>query len=273
MTQTCDTCAHGAGEGSIRFCQVKNGAAFDMNTRCDWWTEPGVAICGLATATIEWEGLTYQMQPNESFLLEDTQKELAKYSGPLNVVVDVGAHAGMFALQAVQRGAYVYAVEPSPMNLTMLRRNVKNNELGHRVEIIEKAVASESDRLVPLRLGSPFPGQRSTAFKASKISECDVETISLSDLLSGVILEHGRVDFLKIDIEGGEYEIASGDPVPELSECRYISISLHLPSNKEYFDFSDGRTDDEYHADMIGWMKRSGVANARIDGFMITGTN
>lgn len=273
MTQTCSSCAHGAGEGTIRFCQVKNGAAFDANATCDWWTKPGLAICGLVTASIEWDGLTFQIQPNESHLLEDTQKEIAKYPGPLKLVVDIGAHAGTFALQAAQRGAYVYAVEPSPLNLMVLRRNVKNNELGHKVEIIERAVAVESDTLVPLRMGSPFPGQRSLAFKESKLSECDVETISLSDLLSPILLQHGSIDYLKMDIEGGEYAIADGPPVPELAGCRYISISLHLPSNKEYFDFGDGRTDEEYHADMIGWLVRSGVANARIEGTMAIGTN
>lgn len=273
MTKTCDTCVHGDGEGTIRFCRVKGGAAFDVNTQCDWWTGPGTAICGLITATIEWDGLTFQIQPNESHLLEDTRKEIEKYAGPLGVVVDVGAHAGMFALQAANRGAYVYAVEPSPLNLMVLRRNVKNNELEHRVEIIEKAVASESDLLLQLRMGSPFPGQRSLAFRGSKMSECDVETISLSDLLSGILSQHGRIDYLKIDIEGGEYAIADGDPVPGLADCRYISISLHMPSNKEYFDFADGRTDDRYHSDMIGWMKRGGVANARIEGNMAVGTN
>jgi FkbM family methyltransferase len=252
---------------------VKGGAAFDANTRCDWWTEPGAVICGLVTASIEWGGLTFQIQPNESHLLEDTREEIAKYTGPLNVVVDIGAHAGTFALQCAQRGAYVYAVEPSPLNLMILRRNVAGNELGHKVKIIERAAAVESDTLVPLRMGSPFPGQRSLAFKGSKLSECDVETVSLSDLLSPILLEHGSVDYMKMDIEGGEYAIAGGPVVPELAGCRYISISLHLPSNKEYFDFSDGRTDDQYHSDMIGWMKRSGVANARIEGSMAIGTN
>ncbi len=273
MTKTCDTCVHGEGEGTIRFCRVKGGAAFDANARCDWWTEPGAVICGLITATIEWDGLTFQIQPNESHLLEDTRKEIAKYEGPLGVVVDIGAHAGTFALQAAQRGAFIYAVEPSPLNLTILRRNVKNNELERSVEIIEKAVATESGLLLPLRMGSPFPGQRSLAFKASKVSECDVETVSLSDLLSPILKEHGKVDFLKVDIEGEEFRISDGPPVPELARCRYIPIPLHLPTNGTYFDFADGRTDEQYHAGMIGWMKNSGVSEARIENHMAIGTN
>lgn len=38
--KSCATCINGDGEGTIRFCRVKGGAAFDVNTICDLWTEP-----------------------------------------------------------------------------------------------------------------------------------------------------------------------------------------------------------------------------------------
>lgn len=271
-TKTCDTCAHGEGEGTIRFCRVKNGAAFHANTRCDWWTQPGQAICGVMTATIESDGLTFDIQPNESHLIDDTKEELARYEGPLNVVVDVGAHAGTFALRAARMAAHVYAVEPSPLNLQILRRNTKRNRLEPFVEIIEKAVATESGKLVSLRMGSPFPGQKSIAFKKSKKVDCEVWTVSLSELLGTVLSKHETVDYLKVDIEGEEFEIADGPAVPELSRCRYVSISLHSPTNEAYFEFGDGRTQEEYYESMLDWMKRSGIANARIHSHMAIGT-
>jgi len=51
VTKTCDSCAHGAGEGTIRFCQVKNGAAFDANATCDGWRKSGLAIYGTDTTS------------------------------------------------------------------------------------------------------------------------------------------------------------------------------------------------------------------------------
>jgi len=43
MTKTCATCAHGNGEGTIRFCAIKNGAAYDATAVCALYEE-GIII-------------------------------------------------------------------------------------------------------------------------------------------------------------------------------------------------------------------------------------
>lgn len=267
-TKSCATCAHGTGEGTIRFCRVKGGWAFDASTTCDWHTDPGEDRLAHFAVTIENDGLTFEIFPNESFLIEDARKELAKCPGSLNVVVDVGAHVGTVALQAAKHGAFVYAVEPAPINIDMLKRNIMRNDLQDRVTVVEKAVASESGLSLPLRDEPLCPGQKSLAFNVGKQIGCDVETISLADLLAGIT---EKIDFLKMDIEGEEFVLSAGPPVPELSRVGFISISLHPPTNEDYFDGGDGRTQEEYYAAMVGWLKRSGVANARIDNHMAIG--
>jgi len=194
------------------------------------------------------------------------------YGGPLDVVVDIGAHVGTFAIQASQRGARVYAVEPSPENAEALRHNIERNGFEERITVIQKAVAVESGRMVPLRDGG-FPGQKSICFHEGFPAECEVETISLADLLSFVLTRESKIDFVKMDIEGEEFAIADAGPVEELGVAGYVSISPHPPTNTRYFGKGDGRTDAEYYETMVKWLKGCGFRNARIENHHAIGSH
>jgi FkbM family methyltransferase len=120
--------------------------------------------------------------------------------------VDVGAHAGYFALLAawcVGPSGHVYAFEPDPVNCDILRRNVELNGF-HNVVVEQLAVAGASGRRSLYR--SPKnTGDHRLAPEAGR-EAVEVEAVALDAYWRS----RGPVDFVKIDTQGAEAEVVSG---------------------------------------------------------------
>jgi FkbM family methyltransferase len=139
-------------------------------------------------------------------------------------IVDVGAHLGWFALQSariVGTGGRVFAFEPSPDLLPLLRRTVADNRLETCVEVIPSAVG---DAVGPVTL---YPGEEDsmlTSIHAAAASASDAASVTdrVGDPPRGATVacttldvwfaEHDwpPVDLVKIDVEGHEVAVLRG---------------------------------------------------------------
>jgi FkbM family methyltransferase len=129
------------------------------------------------------------------------------------VVCDIGAHIGYFSLFAAARvgpRGKVFSFEPDPRSFRYLTKNILLNNLCGVVEPVQKAVSDTSSPQRSLYL-HPHDTSLSSFFhqKASSV-RTTVESVSLDDffLLSG--FRHGKVDVVKIDVEGGEMLVLDG---------------------------------------------------------------
>lgn len=129
----------------------------------------------------------------------------------LGVAIDVGANAGYYAIPLATQFRRVIAFEPIEDVFTKLRINVGLNELNN-VELHQAAVSDfdgqtsfysqESiDGDFNLNLGLSSLIRREQYFK----SEIEVNVVSLDNFLNGVV-----VDFIKVDVEGSEYQVFQG---------------------------------------------------------------
>lgn len=121
-------------------------------------------------------------------------------------VIDVGAHYGYFSLIAAQlagAGGLVWAFEPRPSNLRILRINLSANDLsandGETVVVWERAVSSAS--------GTPRFDTRhgSGTGRLSEGGDIEVSAVALDDLSLP-----RAPSLIKIDIEGGEVDALAG---------------------------------------------------------------
>jgi FkbM family methyltransferase len=125
-------------------------------------------------------------------------------------VIDAGAYIGYYSVLAsklVGANGTVYSFEPSPENADTLGKNAKLNDCNN-IQIIRKAVSSKSGRTT--FYPNPCNASGSTMFKDysthnSKDPEIEVEVVSLDDAVG-----NRKVDFIKMDIEGGETNTLKG---------------------------------------------------------------
>jgi FkbM family methyltransferase len=126
--------------------------------------------------------------------------------------VDVGANVGFYALQFARRagpGGSVHAFEPDPRNAERLRANCALNPFGTAVRTVEAAVSNREGRALLFQSAEEHSGWGSLA-RFGDISAGSVEVECQT--LDGYLERHGieRVDFMKVDVEAGEFEVLEG---------------------------------------------------------------
>ena len=143
---------------------------------------------------------------------------------PNALVVDIGANIGAFTISAALRGARVLGFEPFPSNFAILQRNVELSEV--RAELFQLAVSSQTesrelflpDREDYVARFSLHPGRGERTIR--------VECTSLDDIVSEHKLQ--RVDLLKLDCQGSEYEILFGAAPDTLNRIRSIIVECEV---------------------------------------------
>jgi FkbM family methyltransferase len=127
-----------------------------------------------------------------------------------DVVIDVGAHYGIYSLLMAVRAAKVIAFEPDPYARAMLARNVKLNSKSGVISIEPFACSDREGEAVLFSRG----GNANSSFARSAVEKqsLPLEKISVSTItLDRYLAEHSlspRV--VKIDAEGAEIRILNG---------------------------------------------------------------
>lgn len=132
-----------------------------------------------------------------------------------DVVLDVGANAGLYTLlaaKAVGDRGHVYAFEPGERAVQLLRHNIAINKLGN-VTVIEAAVSDTTGQASFAVTGDTALGSLAdTGRDDQQISSWQtVRTIRLDD----AVIEYAipRVTFIKMDVEGAEKPALDGAPL------------------------------------------------------------
>ncbi len=148
-----------------------------------------------------------------------------------DVVIDCGAHVGVFTHKALERGARkVVAVEPHPLNIECLRRNFAREIAEKRVVVYPKGVWS-SDSTLTLSVSRDNTSMGSLVIDR-KAGSIRVPLTTLDRLVAELNLE--RVDYIKMDIVGAEREALKGAAQTlRRFKPRLMLDSYHLPDDPE----------------------------------------
>jgi FkbM family methyltransferase len=152
-----------------------------------------------------------------------TWKEIRKLVRPGMVVIDGGAHVGYMTRRLsklVGSTGKVLAFEINPANLALLRRNTRNLA---NVEIIPAALG-DHDGTAKIYLSAQSSGHSATPSKPGLTPDIDVPMRSVASVLKERGLE--RVDFLKLDIEGGEPAVLRS--LPEGSVAVVFEVKRYI---------------------------------------------
>lgn len=140
-----------------------------------------------------------------------------------DVVVDLGASVGDFVWSIKDsKFKHCWVVEP----LDCFFDSLLNNLMGMPVSFVKAAVSSE--KIISMTFGDTglfsFP-----------------KTLTFKEFLSENHIKH--IDFLKIDCEGGEYDIFSKENLPFLKSVNKIVVEFHLTDEIEKAKFKKVRNE------------------------------
>lgn len=150
------------------------------------------------------------------------EREYSIASG--DVVVDVGAHVGMFTLKAAEKARLVVAFEPVRDNLSHLYRNIRGRS---NVIVIPKALGKargSAKFLLTRRSGTGQLAYLSKPPDSVINAVTDVEVDTLDNCIKSLGLRY--VSLLKIDAEGAEVDILKGAE-ETLKVTRHVVMELH----------------------------------------------
>lgn len=140
-------------------------------------------------------------------------------------ILDLGANTGYASVYFAKHypNAEIVAVEPDAGNLMVLSENVKG--LAGRVRCVEAGIWNEDgDLIVDRSVGQ----ENSFIVRPAQVGEkADIKAVTISTLLQEV--GWLKVDLLKMDIEGAEQEVFSGDISLWINKVRWLAIEIHGP--------------------------------------------
>lgn len=171
-----------------------------------------------------------------------------------NVFVDVGAYIGPFSILAARavgpRGTVV-AMEPDGANRRQLERNLALNEIAN-CTVIPCAAWSRSGRIGWRKGEEPVWH----GVEENQVSQT-VEAVKLDEFVSERSLD--RVDWIKMDIEGGEIEALKGaeNTLKKFRPNLFIEIHETAEALREFLDAHGYRIERESFdepPDHHGWI-------------------
>ena len=190
---------------------------------------------GLKKKFILHDGLKFYFEEEDrsfiSFLITNDEYEretceaIESILKPGDTFVDLGANIGFYTLIAsriVGENGKVFSFEPTPSTFQTLKKNIKENNFSNIVIAEDNAVSNVSGVAhFKVTEGS----EMNSVTNSNDESTISVKKISLDKYFSNI--DHNKIDLIKMDIEGQEYNALLG----------MKKINLNNKSLKIIFEF------------------------------------
>lgn len=168
----------------------------------------------------------YEIWIEQSYRLPEGQSPLSP-----GVFVDLGANIGLTALWYAKtyNCNKIIAVEAVPSNSELVKLNLESN--GIEAHVIDAAVGRVdgearllvSDCSTNSRIEFDLSVDHTEDDNLVEVRSIDVRSM---ESILGVLSDDEKIAMVKVDIEGGEQELLSGD-VNWLSRCRTVFAEFH----------------------------------------------
>lgn len=144
-----------------------------------------------------------------------------------DIVVDIGANIGIFAHRAETRGAKaVFSFEPISETFGVLSLNK-----GDKTHIFKNAIFSDQ-RIIKMSIperksltGGGIISEKLEQLGRKAVTEEYVVAIDINSLFNPSMI--GKIDFLKMDIEGAEMECLAKISDDNLKSLRCLAVEFH----------------------------------------------
>lgn len=139
------------------------------------------------------------------------------------LIIDAGAHVGMFTIWLAKKypKAKIYALEPFYKNYQNLCYNVQYNNVLENVIPLNIGLSSDGRKIAM----ASYDFNTGGACPMLSFEEPTIPTITLDNFIDKVIPKNEIIDFIKIDIEGMEYEVLEN--FTQWDRIKDLGIEIH----------------------------------------------
>lgn len=167
-------------------------------------------------------------EPEETALLQ-------RHLPQADVFVDVGANIGYYTLLALKLGKHAIAVEPQPRNLQCLYESLEANRWGDRAEVFPVGLGPQPALSTLYGASGPSASLVSDWADYGSSYRQTIPILTLDIVLADRFAD--RSVFIKIDVEGYEYQVLqgasrTGDPARRASWLIEICFDQYHPSGR-----------------------------------------
>lgn len=148
-------------------------------------------------------------------------------------VLDIGAHYGYFSIFAAKNTgpeAVIFSIEPSKNNYFFLQENILSNQIKN-IKAYHLAIGARQGTTT-LFTGN---NQNHSLFEDYRLLDQNRKSEIISvNTLELFMKENGleKIDFLKMDCEGAEYDIFENTPSHVFNKIKTISMEFHDMKNE-----------------------------------------
>jgi FkbM family methyltransferase len=161
-------------------------------------------------------------------VIEANQYHLSSERVKDRVVIDIGANIGAFSLYASVLGAKkVISVEPISTSYSTFLKNIHKLQLKN-ITTYKNLVAEQSNQFIPVSLNTNAGAN--SMYNVSENYEV-VETITFDYILDSI---NSNDILLKLDCEGGEYDVIMNANAGNMERISEIMIEIHTDLHPRY---------------------------------------
>jgi len=213
-----------APDGSLRDEPHNRGDKENINLMlCIWDKDMENTVTQPTGKTVE-EALRFLTEQDPAMyreVIEANQYHLTPEKVKGRVVIDIGANIGAFSLYAAMLGAkQVISVEPISASYNTFLKNIHRLGLTN-ITTLKNIVAEENNKFLPVSLNSNAGAN--SMYNVSDNYEV-VETVTFYEIMNRIA---GHDILLKLDCEGGEYDVLLNALPEHLTRINEIMMEIH----------------------------------------------
>jgi len=180
-----------------------------------------------------------------------------------DVIIDIGANIGIFSIYASKKApkGKIYAFEPFKTHFLKLNKNLKLNKIKN-IKTFSLAV-DKDNKPKSFFISKTHTGNHSLLKNENTTLETKTECISLKEVFKQNKIK--KCDFIKIDCEGGEYDILYGAPKDILNKIKKISLEFdNIDQDKKNGSYLKNYLENNgFKVKINGEFEKSGILYAK----------
>ncbi|KPK08782.1 MAG: hypothetical protein AMJ64_02295 [Betaproteobacteria bacterium SG8_39] len=199
-------------------------------------TLPGVLFRALGYYPTQLRGRSLRVDPNHwrfwrkaarGLWEPDTLATLERQLSSQMIVCDIGAWIGPTVILAARQCRHVFCFEPDTTAYVELLRNLQLNGVRNVTPFNLALAARDGMRRMASFGGAPGDSRSSLLAAADDAAAADVPCLSWTHWLE--LAQPPRIDFVKIDIEGGEFDLLPTMAAYLAAHRPQLMLSTHAP--------------------------------------------